>query len=73
MEIRSISWHDKHVIFTDNSSSSSSVHTDPVDVNAVTLITFVTKVISLCFSSVWGTLYILIRQLTLLIILSRRA
>ena len=72
MEIRSISWHDKHVIFTDNSSSSSSVHTDPVDVNAVTLITFVTKVISLCFSSV-GTLYILIRQLTLLIILSRRA
>ena len=36
----------------------SSVHTEPVDVNDVTLITFVTKVINLCLSSVKRTLYI---------------
>ena len=36
----------------------SSVHTEPVDVNDVTLITFVTNLINLCLSSVKRTLYI---------------
>ena len=37
---------------------NSSVRTKPVDVNDITLITFVTKLLSLCLSSVWRTLYI---------------